>query len=99
MIPSAKAMARAREKLRELTGPQRCFVPIPQLIAEINRWIDEAGVGTSATAIPGRVFRKLNWYVVLTLDASSATSESTPLPAPEGESFYAHLQRLGLRLL
>ena len=25
VLPSAKAMARAREKIRELTGPQRCF--------------------------------------------------------------------------
>ena len=31
VMPSDKAMARARDKIRELTGPQRCFVPIPQI--------------------------------------------------------------------
>jgi hypothetical protein len=30
VFPSAKAMARAREKVRELTGPHRCFVPGPR---------------------------------------------------------------------
>ncbi len=34
VIPSAKALARAREKIRDMTGPQRCCVPIPQLIQE-----------------------------------------------------------------
>ena len=35
-MPSDKALMRAREKIRDLTGPQRCFVPIPQMIAVPN---------------------------------------------------------------
>jgi RNA-directed DNA polymerase len=36
VMPSAKALARAREKVRDLTGPQRCCVPITDLIKQIN---------------------------------------------------------------
>jgi RNA-directed DNA polymerase len=38
VFPSAKAMTRARERLLELTGPQRCFVPIREMIDDVSRW-------------------------------------------------------------
>ena len=38
VFPSAKAMARAHDRVRELTGPKRCFVPIREMIDDINRW-------------------------------------------------------------
>ena len=62
VIPSAKALARAREKIRDLTGPQRCFVPIPELIREINRWT-MSWSRYYRHGYPRSVFRKLNWYV------------------------------------
>jgi RNA-directed DNA polymerase len=34
--PSKKAMQRERDKLREMTGPEKCFMPIPVLIYQIN---------------------------------------------------------------
>src|SRR5206468_2968376 len=38
VFPSAKAMARAHDRVRELTGPDRCFVPIREMVDDINRW-------------------------------------------------------------
>jgi len=38
IFPSAKAMTRAHDRVRELTGPKRCFVPIREMIDDINRW-------------------------------------------------------------
>lgn len=57
VFPSAKARARAREKLRDLTDHHRCSAPIPEVINEVNRWL--AGWGNySATAIPAGCSRR-----------------------------------------
>jgi RNA-directed DNA polymerase len=37
VIPSKKALARERVKLREMTSVQQNGVPIPQVIGELNR--------------------------------------------------------------
>ncbi len=38
--PSAKALKKEREKLKEMTGPNQCFQPIPKLIESLNRQLD-----------------------------------------------------------
>ncbi|MBV8267771.1 MAG: hypothetical protein JO252_15710, partial [Planctomycetaceae bacterium] len=58
-----KAQARAREKLREVTGPQRNFVPIPQMIHEVNRWLGGWGQ-CFRHGYPSAVVRKLNWNIL-----------------------------------
>jgi RNA-directed DNA polymerase len=98
VVPSAKAQARAREKLRELTGPQRNFVPIPEMIHEVNRWLEGWG-NYFRHGYPSAVFRKLNWYVLERLRRRLKRRSDRPYRIPKEESSYAHLQRLGLRLL
>ena len=53
VFPSAKAMARAHDRVRELTGPQRCFVPIRADDRRYQPLERKAGADTSVTAIPG----------------------------------------------
>jgi RNA-directed DNA polymerase len=98
VIPSAKAQARARDKLRELTGPQRCFVPIPDLISDVNRFLGGWG-NYFRHGYPARTFHKLNGYVVNRLTRHLRRRSQRPFRPPEGETYYAHLQRLGLRIL
>jgi RNA-directed DNA polymerase len=98
VTPSAKAMARAREKIRELTGPRRCFVPIPAVIGEINRYLKGWG-GYFDHGYPRDCFRELNRFVLLRLTRHLQRRSQRPYRPPERESFYAHLQRLGLQLL
>jgi RNA-directed DNA polymerase len=98
VIPSAKALARAREKIRDMTGHQRCCVPIPELIQEINRWL----VSWSRYyryGYPRSVFRELNWYVFERLKRHLQRRSQRPFRPAEGQTFYAKLQRLGLRFL
>ena len=98
VTPSDKALARARDKIREMTGSQRCFVPIPQLIEEINRWM----VSWSRYyrhGYPRVVFRKLNWFVVQRLSRHLNRRSQRPFRSAEGVTFYAKLQRLGLQQL
>jgi RNA-directed DNA polymerase len=99
VFPSAKAQARARVKLRELTGPRRNFVPIGQMVDEVNRWLGGWG-NYFRHGYPSAVFRKLNWYVLERLRRRLKRRSDRPYRIPEGETFSAHLQRgLGLRLL
>jgi RNA-directed DNA polymerase len=98
VIPSAKAQSRARDTLRELTAPQRCFVPIPEMIEDVNRFLRGWG-NYFRHGYPGQTFHKLNGYVVTRLTRHLQRRSQRPFRPPEGETFYAHLQRLGLRLL
>ena len=98
VIPSAKAQARARDKLRELTGPRRCFVPIPDLIRDANRFLGGWG-NYFRHGYPAATFPKLNGFVVSRLTRHLQRRSQRPFRPPAGETFYAHLQRLGLRLL
>lgn len=98
VIPSEKAQARARDKLRELTGPQRCFVPIPEMVGRVSRWLGSWG-GYFRHGYPRQAFRDLNWFTVSRLTRHLRRRSQRPFRPPEGKSFYAHLQDLGLRLL
>ena len=91
-------MARAREKVRELTGPQRCCVPIPELIQTINRWT-MSWSRYYRYGYPRSVFRQLNWYVGQRLKRHLRRRSQRPFRTAEGATVYAKLQRLGLRLL
>jgi RNA-directed DNA polymerase len=98
VMPSAKALARAREKVRDLTGPQRCCVPIPELIQEINRWT-MSWSRYYRYGYPRSVFRELNWFVFTRLKRHLRRRSQRPFRPEEGQTFYAKLQRLGLRPL
>jgi len=99
VTPSAKALARARERVRELTDRRRNFVPIPQVIAEVNRFLKGWG-GYFRHGYPRKSFDKLNGYVVERVRHHLQRRSQRPYRAPEGRTFYAHLVHdLGLRLL
>jgi len=36
LFPSTKSLDKAREAIRELTGPKQCFKPVRELIQELN---------------------------------------------------------------
>ncbi len=99
VTPSAKALARARERVRELTDRKRNFVPIPQVIAEMNHFLKGWG-GYFRHGYPREAFDKLNWYVTERLRHHLKRRSQRRYRAPEGRTFYAHLVHdLGLRLL
>ena len=98
VVPSAKALARARAKLRELIGPHRNCVPIPVMVDEVNRWLRSWGE-YFRYGYPSDGFRKLNWYVSQRLLRHLRRRSHRPYRIPEGETFPAHLHRLGVQFL
>ena len=92
--PSAKALDRERQRLREMTSSRYGFTPAPQLIQELNRhlagWANYFGQG-----YPRRAFRKINEFVRCRLIRHLRRRSQRAFRPPEGCSWYHHLQRLG----
>lgn len=98
VFPSQKAMARAHDRLRELTGPKRCFVPIREMLDDLNRWM-KGWSGYFRHGYPRKCFREINRFALLRSTRHLQRRSQRAYRTPEGESSYAHLQRLGLKLL
>jgi RNA-directed DNA polymerase len=99
VIPSAQAMDRARERIRELTDRKQNFTPIDQLIAGVNRFLKGWG-GYFRHGYPREHFDKLNGYVVERLRRHLQRRSQRRYRATGARTFYAHLVKdLGLRLL
>lgn len=98
LFPSSKALEKEREKIRELTGPQQCFKPAKELIAELNRhlagWQNYYRIGYCR-----REFRKMNWFIFQRVLQHLKRRSQRGYRRRNNESWYALVQRLGLRLL
>jgi RNA-directed DNA polymerase len=92
-------MIRARQRVRDLTDWKRTFVPIPQLITEVNRFLQGWG-GYFDHGYPRKKLDALSWYVLARLRYNLHRRSQRRYRVPEGRTFYAHLVHdLGLRLL
>lgn len=93
--PSGKALLRERAKLHEMTNYRRGFVPLPQLIAELNGnlrgWKNYFGFG-----YPRKAFRKINAYLNQRLTQHVRRGSQRPMRPPEGVSYYRLFRTLGL---
>ena len=98
MFPSDKALAREREKLREMTSAHMCFKPIPYLIDEINEhlrgWANYFGQG-----YPRKTFREINAYVRQRLYCHLSRRSQRPWRPPRGTTFYRQFAKMGLLYL
>lgn len=98
VIPSTKAMARARDKLRELTDRRRNNVPVKAMVDGVSRWLGSWGE-YFRHGYPSEAFGKLNWYAYERLRRHLQRRSNRPYRLLEGESSLAHLRRLGFRPL
>jgi RNA-directed DNA polymerase len=95
LCPSKKSLQRERNKLREMTGPEQCFKPIPVLIAQINEhlrgWSNYFGKG-----YPRDGFRQINRFVQERLERHLKRRSQRPFRLRGTASWYEQLQRMGL---
>jgi RNA-directed DNA polymerase len=92
---SQKAILRERAKLREMTSRHVCFKPIPDLIEEANRQL-QGWANYFKLGYPRKAFRNINGYVRERLACHLRRRSQRPYRPPKDQSFYSHLQRLGL---
>lgn len=98
-FPSDKAVARRRERMRELVGPKQCFMPLDELVGEVNQSL-EGWKGYFSYGYPRRAYRKVNAFVVARLTTHLKRRSQRACRPPAGMTYYGFLtQRLGLELL
>ncbi len=98
IVPSDKAQKRARTRVKELTASSRCFVPIVEVIEDINDYLSD-WQPYYKFGYPRQAFRDLNNYVQERLIIHLRRRSQRPYKPPPEVSFYAHLHHLGLRAL
>lgn len=96
VIPAKKSVERERAKLHELTNHRRCYVPIPDLIDQLNRhlrgWQAYFSYGYSNEArqqIRKALLDRLTQHV--------NRRSQRRFRKPQDVSYYAYFKRLGLR--
>lgn len=93
--PSAKAQQRQRAKVREKLGPEQSHTPLSDLIVRLNvqlrGWANYFEHGQ-----PRKAYRELNSYVRAKLTWHLQRRSQRSWRPPEGQSAYAHLNRMGL---
>lgn len=93
--PSKKALARERDKLRELTDKSLCFMAVPEMIARINRhlrgWANYFNHGYARVAL-----RQINSFVRARITNHLRRRSQRPFVPPKGVTYYRHLEHMGL---
>jgi RNA-directed DNA polymerase len=92
---SEKALRKERQELRERISKRRCFVPLPQLIEEINGHL-EGWANYFSYGYPRQGFREINAYVRERLTKHVRRRSQRPFRPPAGVSYYEHFGRMGL---
>jgi RNA-directed DNA polymerase len=96
--PSKASLEREKTKLTELTGPDRCFIPTPDVIKRVNvnlrGWANYFSLG-----YPSRVYGKINVHVTQRLYRHLNRRSQRPFKRSKGVTVREHLRILGLRTL
>jgi RNA-directed DNA polymerase len=95
LAPSAKALAREREVLRQMTGPEQSHTPLPELIQGINRHLKGWGKYFNL-GYPRKARREINAYIRERLTYHLQRRSQRGYRTPANRSFYEHLNQMGL---
>jgi RNA-directed DNA polymerase len=98
VMPSEKAVTRARDRVRELTDAKNNFRPIDEVVGGVSNWL-RSWATYYRFGYPRHAFRRVNWYVLLRLMRHLRRRSQRPFRPPEGRSVYATLRALGLKPL
>jgi RNA-directed DNA polymerase len=98
VTPSAKALAREREKLRAMTDVSQSHTPLPQLVGRLNRHL-EGWANYFSYGYPRKAWWEIDWFVQARLKGHLERRSQRPYRPPKDVSWSEHLQRFGLVLL
>ena len=98
VFPSKKALCHLRDKVRNLTNSDRRFVPLDEMIGRLNGFLSGWKL-YFRHGYPRMAFRQVNWFVFTRLFGHLQRRSQRAYRIPEGQTFYAHVQTLGLQPL
>jgi RNA-directed DNA polymerase len=92
---SPKAQARARDKIRELTAPKFCFMPVKDVVQRVTTVL-RGWLGYFSKGHPAKARWDLVHFAEQRLVRHLRRRSQRPYRPPEGVSFYQHVHDLGL---
>ena len=95
VIPSKKSQKKAREAIREKTGPSKCFKPSPEVVKELNTFL-RGWCAYFNYGYPRKAFRDIGHYTRLRMTTHLNRRSQRKYHRPKGMSDYQYLQHLGL---
>jgi RNA-directed DNA polymerase len=95
MHPSKKAVARERERLRQMVRRQQNLRPIEELISDLNRHLKGWG-NYFSRGYPRQTYRHINDYLQDRLRRHLHRRSQRPFRLPKGQSLYCYLRERGL---
>jgi RNA-directed DNA polymerase len=95
VFPSKKAAQKARDAIREITGPSQCFKPSSDVVKDLNTFLT-GWCGYFNYGYPRVVFRDLGDYTRGRMLRHLNRRSQRKYHRPEGVTGYQHLQKLGL---
>lgn len=93
--PSKKSLKKAREVIHEKTGPKRCFMPTPDLIDDLNLYLQGWGQ-YYRFGYPRHAFRALNYYASGRVKTHLNRRSQRKYHKPKDVTHYRYLQQIGL---
>jgi RNA-directed DNA polymerase len=98
VVPSKKTLKRFRVRIRELTSSRRNFVPIAEVVAEVNRYL-QGWARYFAHGYPRRAFSRADSFVIERMVRHLRRRSQRPFRGIEGQSLLSQLRSLGLQSL
>jgi len=95
VIPSKKSLKKARETIREKTGPKMCFKPTPAVVQDLNTYL-KGWCGYFKYGYPRKGFRDIGHYCRERMTTHLNRRSQRKYHRPKGMSNYQYLQKLGL---
>lgn len=95
VFPSKKSMRKAREAIREETGPKMCFKPSPKVVNDLNSFL-RGWCNYFAFGYPRKAFRDLGHYTRNRMITHLNRRSQRKYSHPKDMSHYQYLEKLGL---
>ena len=95
MEPSKKSIQRAKDRIKEVICTKHGFVPIPELIEQLNLYL-KGWKAYFSQGYPRKSMREINRFVRGSLAKHLKRRSQRRYRPSEGTSFYKELEKLGL---
>ncbi len=95
VVPSKKALLKARDTIRDKTGPRMCFKPATAVVDDLNTFL-RGWCGYFQYGYPRKAFRDLGHFCRNRMVTHLNRRSQRKYAVPKGMSHYQYLQKLGL---
>ena len=98
VTPSKKSLKKARDAIREKTGPSKCYKPTPEVVKDLNIFL-RGWSNYFEFGYPRKAFRDVCHYARQRMVTHLNRRSQRKYHRPKGMSHYQYLQELGLQRL